>query len=146
MIEAFRKKKRFIMMIICVAAVICIVGIHFVGRKPFKKMKSSDIVSATVLLEPPDEKIVITDVSELVEDLNEVVIYNRNQSYHNYVGQAVTFTLTMSDGTQMNVMAYNPFIVINGIGYKTKYEPCEKLNQYANRLSMRKPESKSLRK
>ena len=134
MIEAIRKKKRFIMMIICVVAIIYIVGINFIGRKPFKKMKSSDIVSATVLLEPPNETIVITDVSELVENLNEVVIYNRNQSYHNYVGQAVTFTLTMSDGTQMKVMEYNPFIVINGIGYKTKYEPCEKLNQYANRL------------
>ena len=134
MIEAIRKKKRFLMIIICVAAVICIVGINYIGRKPFKSLKSSDIVSATVLLEPPDETIVITDVSELVADLNEVVIYNRNQSYHNYVGQAVTFTLIMSDGTQMKVMAYNPFIVINGTGYKTKYEPCEKLNQYANRL------------
>ena len=134
MIEAIRKKKRFLMIIICVAAVICIVGMFFWGRKPFKSLKSSDIVSATVLLEPPDETIVITDVPELVEYLNEVVIYNRNQSYHNYVGQAVTFTLTMSDGTQMKVMAYNPFIVINGTGYKTKYEPCEKLNQYANRL------------
>ena len=134
MIEAIRKKKRFLMIIICVAAVICIVGINYIGRKPFKSLKSSDIVSATVLLEPPDETIVITDVPELVEYLNEVVIYNRNQSYHNYVGQAVTFTLTMSDGTQMKVMAYNPFIVINGTGYKTKYEPCEKLNQYANRL------------
>ncbi len=134
MIEAIRKKKRFIMMIICVVAIIYIVSINFIGRKPFKKMKSSDIVSATVLLEPPNETIVITDVSELVADLNDVVIYNRNQSYHNYVGQGVTFTLTMSDGTQMKVMAYNPFIVINGIGYKTKYEPCEKLNRYANRL------------
>ena len=134
MIEAIRKKKHFIMVIICVAAIICIVGIHFIGRKPFKSLKSSDIVSATVLLEPPDETIEITDVSELIAYLNDVVIYNRNQSYHNYVGQAVTFTLSMSDGTQMKVMAYNPFIVINGTGYKTKYEPCEKLNQYANRL------------
>ena len=134
MIETIRKKKRFLMVIICVAAVICIVGIHFIGRKPFKNLKSSDIASATVHLEPPNETIVITNVSELTADLNEVVIYNRDQSYHNYVGQAVTFTLTMSDGTQMKVMAYNPFIVIDGTGYKTKYEPCEKLNQYANRL------------
>ena len=134
MIEVIRKKKRSIMVIICVATVICIVGIHFIGRKPFKSLKSTDIVSATVLLEPPNETIIITDVSELVADLNEVVVYNRNQSYHNYVGQGVTFTLTMSDDTQMKIMAYNPFIVINGIGYKTKYEPCETLNQYANRL------------
>ena len=115
MIEVIRKKKRSIMVIICVATVICIVGIHFIGRKPFKSLKSTDIVSATVLLEPPNETIIITDVSELVADLNEVVVYNRNQSYHNYVGQGVTFTLTMSDDTQMKIMAYNPFIVINGI-------------------------------
>ena len=34
------------------------------------------------------------------------------------------------DGTQTDIMAYNPFIVIDGIGYKTKYEPCEALNSY----------------
>ena len=40
----------------------------------------------------------------------------------------------MTDGTQTEVMAYNPFLVIDGIGYKTKYEPCEALNSYANQL------------
>ena len=40
----------------------------------------------------------------------------------------------MTDGTQTSIMAYNPFLVIDGIGYKTKYEPCEALNSYANRL------------
>ena len=51
-----------------------------------------------------------------------------------YDGQGVVFTLTMVDGTQTDIMAYNPFIVIDGIGYKTKYEPCEALNSYANEL------------
>lgn len=40
----------------------------------------------------------------------------------------------MSDGTQTSIMAYNPFLVIDGTGYRTKYEPCEALNSYANRL------------
>ena len=53
-------------------------------------------------------------------------------SYRNYTGQAVIFTITMSDGTQMEVMEYNPFIVINGLGYKTKYEPCEERNYSLN--------------
>ena len=43
-------------------------------------------------------------------------------------------TPAMVDGTQTDIMAYNPFIVIDGIGYKTKYEPCEALNSYANEL------------
>ena len=34
---------------------------------------------------------------------------------------------------------YNPFIIIDGIGYKCKYEPCEALNHYANELMTREP-------
>ena len=29
---------------------------------------------------------------------------------------------------------YNPFLIIDGVGYKTKYEPCQALNSYANEL------------
>lgn len=71
---------------------------------------------------------------ELVEYLKDVVIYKKDNSYTEYAGQGVTFTLTMSDGTQTQIMAYNPFLVIDGVGYRTKYEPCEALNNYANRL------------
>ena len=44
------------------------------------------------------------------------------------------FTLTMADGSQEKITACNPFVIINGIGYKTKYEPCEQLSRYANKL------------
>ena len=43
-------------------------------------------------------------------------------------------TLTMADGRETSVMAFSPFLVIDGIGYQTKYEPCEALNGYGNRL------------
>ena len=64
----------------------------------------------------------------MVEYLKDVVIYNEDNSYKEYSGQGVIFTLNMTDGTQTSIMAYNPFLVIDGIGYKTKYEPCEALN------------------
>ena len=70
----------------------------------------------------------------MVDLLKEVVIYNKDNSYTEYDGQGVTFTLVMADGTQTSIMAYAPFLVIDGVGYKTKYEPCEALNQYANML------------
>ena len=66
--------------------------------------------------------------------LNAVVLYKKDNSYTKYSGQAVTFALTMADGTQTEIMAYNPFLVIDGVGYRTKYEPCEALNNYANKL------------
>ena len=46
----------------------------------------------------------------------------------------MVFTLHMTDGSTTDVMAYNPFLVIDGVGYRTKYEPCEALSRYANQL------------
>ncbi len=79
------------------------------------------------------------ETEELVSYLNEVVIYNKDNSYTEYDGQAVIFTLSLADGSQVEIIAYNPFIIIDGIGYKCKYEPCEALNHYANELMTREP-------
>lgn len=130
------KKKVPIAISACILliGVIIIVSTFIGGKKRFKDLKSSEIVSATVRLIPPDKSIQITDIEELTEYLNAVVIYNEDNSYTEYDGQGVIFTLILSDGTQIEIMAYNPFLVIDGVGYKTKYEPCEALNAYANKL------------
>ncbi len=127
------KRKGLITIVGCVI-VIGIVVFAFSGQKPYKNLEASDIVSATVHLLPPDKTIQITEFKELAAYLNEVVIYNKDDSYTEYNGQAVIFTLTMADGSKEEITACNPFIIINGTGYKTKYEPCEKLNNYANEL------------
>ena len=128
------KRKTIIISLICIlsAVIIVMVTAVFRGRKPYKNLDSSQIVSATVRLTPPDKTIQITEVTELVNLLKDVVIYNEDNSYTGYSGQGVT--VTMADGTQTSIMAYNPFLVIDGVGYKTKYEPCEALNHYANIL------------
>ena len=106
------------------------------GKAPYKNLKAANIVSAAVYLSPPNKTVQITDaeIEELVSYLNEIVIYNEDNAYTHYCGQAVMFTLTMADGSQEEITAYNPFVIINGIGYKTKYEPCEQLSRYANKL------------
>ena len=130
------KKKGWIAIIggLIIAAIVVFV---FSGQKPYKNLKASDIVSAAVHLSPPDETVRITEVEELVSYLNEVVTYKKDDSYREYSGQAVIFTLTMADGSQEEITAFNPFLIINGSGYQTKYEPCEKLNNYANELLRR---------
>jgi len=93
-------------------------------------------------LRPPDEKFNITDgqvTAELVDLLNDVTISEKDDSYKDYDGQWVEFELTMTDGSSKTVVAYNPFIIIDGIGYKTEYEPCEKLNVFGNDLSNKNP-------
>lgn len=130
------KKNTIIISLICILSVTIIMIVFAVisGKKPYKNLDTSQIVSAVVRLTPPGETIQITEMTELVNLLKDVVIYNEDNSYTEYCGQGVIFTLTMADGTQTSIMAYNPFLVIDGVGYKTKYEPCEALNQYANML------------
>lgn len=130
------RKRTIIISLICIlsAAIIMIAFAVVSGRKPYKNLDSSQIASAIVRLTPPDKTIQITEITELVNLLKDVVIYNEDNSYTEYNGQGVTFTLTMTDGTQTSVMAYNPFLVIDGVGYKTKYGPCKALNHYANIL------------
>lgn len=130
------RKRAMLISFICILSAIGIVMAAgaFSGRKPYKNLDSSKVVSATVQLTPPGKTIQITEMTELVNLLKDVVIYQEDNSYTEYCGQGVIFTLTMADGTQTSIMAYNPFLVIDGVGYKTKYEPCEALNQYANML------------
>ena len=106
-----------------------------IGKKPFADLRAEDIANVSVQLLPPDETVEIADYTELVNALNEVVTYGKDASYKEYSGQAVIYTITMNDGTEITVNAYNPFIIIDGIGYKTKYEPCERLSQIANELA-----------
>ena len=70
------------------------------GRKPYKNLETVQIIYSTVQLSPPNITIQITEINELVDLLKYVVIYNEDNSYTEYSGQAVTFTLVMADGTQ----------------------------------------------
>lgn len=130
------RKRTMVISLICILSVAftMIIFVFASGRKPYKDLEAAQIVSATVQLSPPGKTIQITETKELVDLLKDVVVYNKDNSYTDYSGQGVTFTLVMIDGTQTSIMEYNPFLVIDGASYKTKYEPCEALNRYANRL------------
>ena len=130
------KKKTIIITIALVLIVITVVtlSVKTTGKKPFEDLEAASIESATVHLIPPDVTVEIEDIDRLAELLQDVVIYNIDFSYILSAGQGVTYTVVFKDGTETKVMAYNPFIIIDGIGYKCKYEPCEALNAYANNL------------
>lgn len=131
-----KRGKRWLIVLLCLAAIGCgiLAASAMAGRQPYKDLTAADIQSATVLLAPPDTMLEIPDTAELVEYLSQVVIYGRDDSYTEYAGQGVIFTLHLADGSTAEVAAYNPFLVIDGAGYRTKYEPCEALSRYANQL------------
>ena len=104
--------------------------------KPFRDLRAEEIASVTVELYSPDVTLELTreEIGQLVPILNRASVYRRDNSYSEYCGQAVVYTITRTDGTCVTVQAYNPFLVINGVGYRTKYGPCEELSQLGNDL------------
>ena len=119
---------------VVLAAALCLWGTGLLGRRPFRGLTADEVAAASVRLLPPDRELALgpDEISQLVQLLNRAVIYQRDDSFSDYDGQAVLFTLTMQDGTQCEINAYNPFLVIDGKGYRCAYEPCEALSQFAN--------------
>ncbi len=133
-----KNKKILIITLICLIGM----GIHVLllsGRRPFTDLKAADITSAAVRLSPPDTTIPIIEIEELVSYLRKVVVYREDHSYPEYAGQGAVFTLNLSDGSQLEITAFDPFVIINGVGYQCKSAPCEALAHYANRLISGEP-------
>ena len=111
-------------------------GLLFWGRRPFRELEAADIAAASVTLMPPDVTLELdeAEIETLAELLGDLRITRPDQSYTEYAGQAVQFTVTFADGTETELTDYNPFLIIDGTGWRTAYGPCEALNRFANEL------------
>lgn len=125
--------KKAVLAFICLVIFMGAIGAAVIDR-PYDDLKAEDIVSASVTLTPPEKTVTIEDKEELAALMQQLVTYSKDQGYTEYDGQGVVFDLTLSDGKTQTVNAYNPFLVIDGVGYKTSYEPCAELTNYANGL------------
>ena len=126
--------KRLTAWVLTLVGILGLVGCSSTGTKPYQDLTTEEILSAAVRLQPPDKTFQVEKLDDLTARLQDLIIYEEDNSYTDYAGQAVTIQLTMSDGTQTSITAYNPFLIIDGVGYRTEYEPCEALNGYANEL------------
>ena len=131
-------QKRYILIVGVVLAVLLALaaGLLFWGRRPFRDLEAADITAASVTLMPPDVTLELdeAEIKTLAELLGDLRITRPDQSYTEYAGQAVQFTVTFADGTETELTDYNPFLIIDGTGYRTAYGPCEALNRFANEL------------
>ena len=129
-------KRKLLLAIVCLLLILAVIVVFVKakGKKPFQDLEAADISAASVELVPPDTTVQITDLEELAGYLNDIVVYEKDNSYNDYAGQTVTITLTMKDGSKKEIRENNSFVVIDGTGYKAKYEPLEALSHYANSL------------
>lgn len=117
----------------CVLALVCLPALAGCSR-PYRELDAAEIATATVCLSPPDKTFLIEDTEELAALLREVVLYEEDDSYTEYAGQGAAFSLEWTDGTQTRITAFSPFLIVDGVGYQAKKEPCQMLSRYANRL------------
>jgi hypothetical protein len=103
-------------------------GTPYVLALPYKDLSANEILSATVEILPEKVRGDLSDdaIEDLVAILRTIETNNRDDSHNSYGGQAVIFTITMMDGTEEIISAFNPFIIINGIGYRT--DVCHELS------------------
>lgn len=134
--------KKILVIIAAALAVIGIVSCSNAGTKPFEALTSDEIASVTLNCMPPDKTVETDDrdkIDELVKVLNKLVIYDEDEK--EYAGQSVAFTLHKSDGTDIKITSYNPQLIIDGVKYTTKYEPCEELSKLGNKWADEIPSS-----
>lgn len=128
-------KKVVILSLSCVVIIILVLLLNLSGKKPFKDLQTEDVIKVEVLVQPPNttkEILDSTQIQKLVEILNKVVIYKKDNSWKEYNGQYIRYTITKKNSEIITIGVYNPFLIINDVGYKTKYQPCEDLNALAN--------------
>lgn len=135
-------KKKAYMFTIVLVAFVAILSVGFAvnrigGSLPFKDLNTSEIAFINLYCIPPDVSIVIDDrkaIEEISAILQTIVEFEKDDTGREYDGQLVQFTLTMLSGEIIQVGVSNPFIIIDGQHYRTKYEPCEELNRIGNLL------------
>lgn len=104
---------------------------------PFKQLKNSDIEKAFVCILPDDVTAELdnNEISELISLLNESKTYLKDDSYGENNGQIITYTIIKKDKTKIEIKPFNPFLIIDGNGYITDSNNCEKLQQLGNSIA-----------
>jgi len=108
---------------------------HSVSQMPFRELSADEISSISVYAVPPDETVTVDDIEQIetiVEILRTVVIYQKSDEWKGRTGQGVIFTITKTTGDVLVVRPYGQYLIIDGQGYRTEYQPSENLNRIAN--------------
>ena len=127
----------------CIGVVVILVVFIFVlfklntGENPFKTLKPEEVQKIELLVRPPYSIIEITSakqIQEIINELNQVVIYEEDNSWKEVDGQYIQYIITMTNGQVKTIGAYDTCIIIEGVGYKSKYAIFENLNKIANSI------------
>lgn len=126
------KKRLLVCVAVSIVMLLAVVGIDALmqkGEKPFQKI---EIREASVKMLATQELFAISDVDALQAVLNDMVVYEKDDSWRQSNGINYVLMLVLTDGTQMEIREGGSFIAIDEIGYRAEYKSCEKLNDFVH--------------
>lgn len=137
--------RRMILVFLIVAAVALLIAAGAVAENdvpnqespsfPYEYLSENAIRLATVQILPRNVLVNLNDdeIKELVAILRTVEADNRDDSHSEYGGESVIFTMMLADGTVATIAAFNPFIIMDGIGYRN--EACYELSEFGHAVA-----------
>jgi len=132
------KKKMTLVLVGLIAVIVLFGGVKArTEEKPFSSLTVNDISEVTFSVNYYGTVGVLNEyeIKELVSILRKTVTYNQNNSHNLYEGgQDLTFNITKTDGTKINIMGHISTIVIDGKGYETKDKSLEVLHKLGSSL------------
>lgn len=104
-------------------------------RMPFINLTRDDVDGIKIFEASLESEIALSEdeTINMVDLLNNVVIYEEVVEEER-AGQMIHIKINKIDGTSIIVKEFNPYIIIDDVWYKAKYEPCEEINKYANEI------------
>ncbi len=131
-------KKKIVKVCFIVAMIFCVFLFYksFVGINPFKGLTVNEIESVMIHCVPDNKEIKLNEEEQqkVVDLLQGVVIYNRTLRHKFYGGTLYCYTIVKRDGTKMEVVFSDKFIIINGKAYRTKSEYWDEVNTFENEM------------
>lgn len=105
------------------------------GSIPFKNLIKDDIKEVELFAVPPEvnENLSEDQIVELVTIVNKLAIYEEVSPVI-LSGQMVQCYIVKSDDSVLTIKCLNPYLIIDDVWYKAKYEPCEELNHFVNNI------------
>ena len=113
-----QKRNQMIALAAAIILGICAaLGTLLTGNKPYAGLESEQLSKVEMQLTPPDVRFELEaeEVEQLTPILRQLTIYRQDDSYTDYAGQTVQVTLTLQDGSTIQVVECNPYLVIDAL-------------------------------
>ena len=134
----FMKRKIFVavMLVFAGLAVLAVSA----GTRPLEGLRAEEVQRVTVSRYPNLEtELTAEETARLVPLLNALTVYRKDPTWRDYSGDPPVFTLDLTDGTTLVVFPYNPFVVINGTGYRADRKGMKNLSDFARAIELQAP-------